>query len=102
MFKVLENYYEVREEENIEVFGCTSVDLDVYPGEKRAIVYFIDSAHMVEIFKVEKGFYCTLMTELEEKVIYKKLVRKNEHLIELLEYYEDICICGKVDKIKAA
>ena len=84
MFKVLESYY-----------GCPTVDVDVYSDEKRAVVYFVESSHMVEIYKVEKGFYCSLMTELEERVIYKKLVRNENHLMDLLDWYEDLCVCGK-------
>ena len=96
MFKMLEKYYNARGEEEVYVNGYTSVDVDVYPYEKRAVVYFVDSGHMVEIFKVEKGFHCTLMTELEERIINRRLVRNENHLMDLLEWYEDLCICGKV------
>lgn len=94
MFNKLEEMI-TKENEMCEVM---SFDLDVYPNEKRAIIYMVESVHIMEIFKVDGGFYCSLMTELEEKTILRKQFKTEEEVINNMIQYNDFFITGKYDR----
>ncbi len=95
IFKSLEKHISKHNEE----LGMMSVDLDIYPNEKRAVAYLLDGGHIVEMHKLDDGYYCILMTELEEKVLNRKKVKNDSQLIDLIDYYQDLSVCGKISRI---